>query len=229
MARPKLRYVSAGQRFGRGVVIDPEVSLRHSRKGVLLASPLRGARLRCDCGSEYETALGSLFRCAVMSCGCLRREMSRARITEPRVQQLGREATTKHGMAGARREDYNRWRAMIRRCENPASAGYANYGGRGIAVCPRWRNVLLYLADLDRLLGPRPPGTSLDRIDNDGDYEPGNVRWAVRGVQSRNRRPRRAGVPRGAIYLPRHGVWVAKIQLGTCTTAEEAGALYQQA
>ncbi|MET8113722.1 hypothetical protein [Streptomyces prasinus] len=78
---------------------------------------------------------------------------------------------------------------MIKRCENPNNHAYARYGGRGISVHPEWRaNFGAFLRDVGR----RPsPDLSLDRIDNDGNYEPGNVRWATAKQQANNRRPLR--------------------------------------
>jgi hypothetical protein len=76
---------------------------------------------------------------------------------------------------------------MIYRCENPAVKGYARYGGRGIEVCEAWHDFGVFIADIDRLIGPRPADRTLDRTDNDGHYEPGNVRWSTQLVQARNR------------------------------------------
>jgi len=82
-----------------------------------------------------------------------------------------------------------RWYAMRRRCENPADPSYRWYGARGITVCERWREFPNYYADILRLIGPCPhPNMSLDRIDNDGNYEPGNVRWASAWQQVKNSR-----------------------------------------
>lgn len=77
---------------------------------------------------------------------------------------------------------------MLRRCEDPRFATYRYYGGRGIAVCERWHDFEAFYADIKQLLGPCPPRMSMDRIDNDGNYEPGNVRWATADQQAQNRR-----------------------------------------
>jgi hypothetical protein len=96
---------------------------------------------------------------------------------------------TKHGHAGRRRKTrtYRLWEAMHRRCSMPSQQSYPLYGGRGIRVCDRWRSFESFLADM----GECPEQGSLDRINGDGHYEPGNCRWASQKQQQRNRRGNR--------------------------------------
>ena len=111
--------------------------------------------------------------------------------TKPSAEARQRmsEERTRHGHDphGKPSKTYQCWRKMRTRCENPNATRYADYGGRGITVCERWHDFAGFLADM----GEQPPGLTLDRKDNDGNYEPGNCRWATRAEQNRNQRPRR--------------------------------------
>ena len=157
-----IRIDLVGQRFGRLTVIAFE-SMSKS-----------GARwnVRCDCGMKRIIRRKHLTGHATQSCGCFRKECARIRAREHIV----------HGMSGTL--IYQLWSSMKARCTNPRDPGWRRYGGRGITVCRRWRTFDNFLADM----GTKPAGKSIDRLNNDGDYEPSNCRWATPKQQANNRR-----------------------------------------
>lgn len=134
---------------------------------------------RCSCGVFKDISGSSLRRGVTLSCGCMRSEMIAA-------------SNTKHGhtnFRGYRSKTYSVWAGMKKRCSNPKAAFYANYGGRGIKVCERWQDFRNFLADM----GEAQEGMSIDRVDVNGNYEPGNCKWSTAKEQATNRRPRGSG------------------------------------
>lgn len=99
--------------------------------------------------------------------------------------------TTHHGMSYT--GTYHSWSSMVKRCTNKKCKDFPSYGGRGISVCERWLKFENFLSDV----GVKPKGMSIDRINNDWNYEPGNVRWANRKTQNRNTRRNRFVILRG--------------------------------
>lgn len=157
-----------GDHFGRLTVISEHAERPHQQRAYLC---------ECECGTRKIIVGGHLKTGQTQSCGCQGRENRIA-------------ANTRHGHAvrEAKSPAYEAWVNMRGRCLNPEHKSYDLYGGRGITVCADW----LGDGGFDRFLsvvGERPhAGLSLDRIDNDGNYEPGNVRWADKSTQRRNSR-----------------------------------------
>lgn len=171
--------VQAGQRFGRLVVIDPD-HFAPPNPSQIARGAKKGHRkplCRCDCGTELQVKQALLRTGDTTSCGCRRREVASARASARNY---------KHGLK--QHLLFGTWYQMIRRCENPRFKQWKDYGGRGISVCERWHDVRLFITDIERDLGPRPDGCTLDRIDVNGNYEPGKVRWATWKQQAANRR-----------------------------------------
>ena len=136
---------------------------------------------KCDCGKIVEVRLDKLKKGTTKSCGCYNLE----KISMPHKTPYN--ATHGHTIGGKPSPEFYSWWSMKQRCTNPKAKFYMYYGGRGITVCDRWLNSFInFLSDM----GTRLNGTTLDRINCDGNYEPDNCRWADKKTQMKNRKKR---------------------------------------
>lgn len=178
-----------GLRFGMLVVVRREGAKRNG------STTAPTWTVRCDCGMEKVVSGPNLRRGQTTSCGC--RQLS-------------------HGMYGT--PEYKAWVSMVQRCTNPRARNYQNYGGRGIRVCNRWSiqgGAAAFLADM----GPRPSDRhSLDRRNNEGDYEPGNCWWAPPKEQQRNKRTSRVLTVEGVSATVAE--WAERTGVGRSTIRE---------
>ena len=154
-----------GQRFGRLLVLNRYDRTKNFKYRWIC---------QCDCGNVVVVLGPSMISRRQVSCGCHKNEAARERCT-------------KHGATSgnAWSREYRAWHHMKQRCYNPQCKDYHNYGGRGISVCESWVNSFEnFLSDM----GQCPDGLTLDRKDSNGNYEPGNCRWATWTEQARNKR-----------------------------------------
>lgn len=176
-----------GIRFGRLIALHPTVARCSSFVKWLCI---------CDCGKEKIIAGSNLRRGLTRSCGCLRIEITIKRFTT-------------HNESGTNL--YTTWGKMIARCANPSDAKWPRYGGRGIKVCDRWLKFENFLSDM----GARPEGMTLERENNNGNYELGNVIWANQKTQQKNRSTNRL-LTLGGITL-NTTQWAARLGLSLST------------
>lgn len=181
----KLKVEMVGRKFGALTVISA---------GALTKRPNGAIDPQwicvCDCGSQKTASGGHLRSGHTTSCGCLK-------------------GLRRHGLCRA--SEYKVWQGMKDRCSNPNRKGYKYYGGRGIRVCDRWMDFGNFIADM----GSRPPERfSIERLDNDKGYEPGNCKWATREEQSKNLQ-KQARNKSGFVGVDReNNGWTASIRLG---------------
>jgi hypothetical protein len=135
---------------------------------------------KCQCGNETIVRNNNIKRGIVKSCGCL-------------ASELTSERSKVHGMT--KTNVYRQWKVMRQRCYLPTNISYKNYGARGITVCDEWKNNFeAYYSYVSKLPNFRKKGYSIDRIDNDGNYEPGNLRYATAKQQRDNQTQRKHGI-----------------------------------
>lgn len=181
-------------------------------------SKKRYALYKCKCGEEFKAHTGSVKDGLTTSCGCYQKQQVRI-------------ASKTHGLSS--HKIYDVWVAMNARCNNKNHPSYKDYGDRGIKVCERWQNVANFIEDMYPTF---EEGLTLDRRDNDGDYEPSNCRWTTNEVQTSNTRiikSTNTSGYRGVTFHKRAKRWVASISvaykqkyLGLFDTPMEAATVY---
>lgn len=188
----------AGQKFGRLLVLYETGERKHHQ--VVW-------HCRCDCGNEVNVKGGSLTSGHTTSCGCYNRE----RVAE---------AHTTHNMTD--HPTHHVWRAMLQRCENPSDKAYENYGGRGITVCAEWHSAEKFINWA--LASGWEKGLSIDRIDNNGNYEPNNCHWVTSKENNRNRRNNHLIIFGGRMQFLTD--WAEELGINECTLSSRINKLH---
>ena len=201
------------QKFGRLVVLEEAGRDKHGK--VLW-------KCQCQCSEKSIVTIcsNSLRTKHTQSCGCVQKEYAK------------KEKYVKHGQArkSSKNPIYHIWIAMFNRCYNPNNQAYHNYGGRGIRVCDRWPGENGFQNFYEDIGKYRKEGTTLDRINNDGDYEPSNCRWTTWEKQQQNTRSKGYHLnKRNGKYLSKIRVNKKTIYLGHFNTPEEARKAYIEA
>jgi len=173
-----------GMRYGRLVVTERAENRNEKSRWVC----------QCDCGNTKTVIAQELESGKTRSCGCFRKEVAAASLRTHGLSHIN----------GKTMPEYQAWSGLIQRCENPKNKRFHDYGGRGIKVCERWR---ISFADFFADMGLKPsPKHSIDRINNDGNYESGNCRWATDAEQRSNKRSIRPRTTRhNGIYVALDG------------------------
>lgn len=193
-----------GMQFGRLVVLSRATSSTKGQSQWLC---------RCDCGTE-RIIIGSVLRDGrSKSCGCMK------------LERLVKRSTTHGHATNGISPTYHSWAGMLNRCNNSSHNRYQRYGWRGITVCSRWTVFGNFLADM----GEKPKGTSIDRIDVDGDYTPENCRWANAKTQARNKTNSRIVTVNGVSRTVAEWAEITGINRATIWDRLDAGRTEEQA
>jgi len=168
-----------GERYNRLTAVKYSHTKEYTRAGRSAKTKVYYWEFKCDCGETAVLSIASVISGGSKSCGCWRREASK-------------QNNTVHGQAGRDGQSrlYRIWAQMKRRCDLPTTEAYENYGGRGISVCNEWSNSFQAFEKW-ALANGYSDELTIDRRENDGNYEPGNCRWATYKEQANNRRPAR--------------------------------------